>query len=76
MNKYDTSEKRIGGGAKKKFEYRNQLPDEIPNEIVPQKVVTFALNYSQGSTKDDNDNEIEENLQISMVILFLNVYRK
>lgn len=65
MNKYDTSEKRIGGGAKKKFEYRNQLPDESSADMIPQKDVSFVPNYSQGSTKDDNYHEISENPQNS-----------
>ena len=65
MNKYDTSEKRIGGGAKKKFEYRNQLPDQMAANMVPQKSVSFAPEYSQISTKDDNENEIDEQIQRS-----------
>ena len=38
LNKYDTSEKRIGGGGKKKFQYRNKLPSSMKKEspVIPK----------------------------------------
>lgn len=59
LNKYDTSEVRVGGGGKKKFEYKNPIPGSKRSPLIPKKNVKFVANPSQGST-NDNDNATDE----------------
>ena len=59
LNIYDTSEVRIGGGGKKKFEYKNPVPGSKKSPLIFKKNVNFLPNPSQGST-NDNDNGTDE----------------
>lgn len=57
LNKYDTSEKRIGGGATKKAEYKNVLPKHLQKEspVVSKKNVKFVPSYSNQNSGNKSD---------------------
>jgi len=58
LKKYDTSERRVGGGAKKKFEYINPVPGSNPHKqspMIAKKNVNFVGDYSQRSTVDNEE---------------------
>jgi hypothetical protein len=55
FHKYNASERRVGGGAKKKFEYINRAPGSRISPIIPKKSVSFV--ESQSSNNDVNDQD-------------------
>lgn len=57
LNKYDATERRIGGGAKKKFEYINPVPGSKKSPLISKKNVKFAASHSQTSTNDADDQD-------------------
>lgn len=58
LSKYDTSEVRIGGGGKKKFEYINPVPGSTKKSpIVARKNIKYGATSSQKSTNEGEASE-------------------
>eukprot|EP00344_Euplotes_crassus_P002387 CAMPEP_0197015488 /NCGR_PEP_ID=MMETSP1380-20130617/74346_1 /TAXON_ID=5936 /ORGANISM="Euplotes crassus, Strain CT5" /LENGTH=624 /DNA_ID=CAMNT_0042441429 /DNA_START=256 /DNA_END=2131 /DNA_ORIENTATION=+ len=63
MKKYDTTEKRIGGGGKKEFKYINPLPSQSSGSL-RKKNIKFKPQYGNRDILDEID-EIEDEYQSS-----------
>ena len=64
LNKYTNSDRRIGGGATKKFEYINPLPDKS-SPMVAKKNVKFLPEYNKDLVI--NEDVEGENIMLSTI---------